>query len=99
MPAVYRQYLGAAPAGSVATPITTAIAPQNPKRIGLSIQNTGANPLLLQFNNKVKGDGSDLAIAAGVLLHWHTPETCPQGSIHIGSVLGTTCAILEGNEA
>ncbi len=97
MPAVFKQYVGEAPVGSVASPLANAVAPTNPMRIGLYIQNTGANPLLVQFANKVQGNGSDLAIAAGQLVAFTIPDTCPRESINIGSALGTTCMILEGN--
>jgi hypothetical protein len=46
----------------------------------------------------VKGDGSDFSLAAGAFLPiTQLFDTCPQEAIHVGSVAGTTVAILEGN--
>lgn len=97
MPRVLKQYAVTSPVGSNTPQTSVQISPNNDRRISLIIQNTGANPGLLQFSNPVKGDGSDLTIAALGILILNQDTTCPTEAINVGSALATTWAILESN--
>lgn len=104
MPAVrFKQYLyTAAAATNVPVQGQTAAAPQVDQRCYLLIQNTAAaNSALVQFKNPIKGNGSDLILAAGQAMLFD--QTLPDGTpnipidaIYIGSQAGATVAILEG---
>lgn len=82
--------------GLDATARNERIAPQTPGRLLLVIQNTGANPLLVRFMSDAREDGFDFEIAAGAMLQFDNPETCPEEAINLMSPLGTTAAVLEG---
>lgn len=76
------------------------VSPATPSRSFLFIQNTGANPGLLQFKNPVKNDGSDLLIISGASFRsdqTYSDDTLngPIESINLASTLGTTWAIIE----
>lgn len=70
-------------------------APQTPGRVALWIQNTGANPGLVQFKNNIQGDGSDFTLNAGAFFPTDLSNPCPTEAINFGSILGTTFAVLE----
>lgn len=78
-----------------------AIAPANPKRCFLVMQNNGANAALVQFNNPVKGDLSDLNIPAGSAFIFDQTfndgtGNVPTGAIYMAATALTTVAIIEG---
>lgn len=90
------KHYGEAPAAGTNNPGgSITVTPANPKRIALLIQNTGANPGLVRFEEPIQGDGSDLLFAAGAGLLWDRADTCPVSAINVGSALGTTFAIVE----
>lgn len=70
------------------------IFPANDRRVGLIIQNTGVNPVLLRFENEVQQDGGDFELAAGESLTW-TDRFAPIERLSALSILGTTLAIME----
>lgn len=95
----YRSVCAAASAPQTSS--SQAVAPANPRRSFIVLQNNGANPALVQFNNFVKNDGSDLAIPAGSAFIFDQTFSDgtfngPTGAIYIASVLGTVVAVLEG---
>lgn len=75
---------------------TVRVAPNNPNRTLITIQNTGANPGLLRWGEPCKGDGSDQVIAAGQDKTYDQADTCPVEAINLASIAGTTWAIVEG---
>jgi hypothetical protein len=75
---------------------TTPPVPTNPRRVGLFIQNTGGTPGLMRFADPVKGDGSDIAVAAGAILPpWTQADTTPREAINFFSQNGTTFCVME----
>lgn len=74
---------------------STRPVPENPKRVGFVIQNTGANPGLLRFGAPVASNGSDLTIAAGDRFTWNQADTCPLESMNFASTLTTTWCVME----
>lgn len=75
---------------------TTPPVPTNPRRIALLIQNTGQSPGLVRFSDPVKNDGSDIMVAAGVILPpWTQGDTTPREAINFFSAIGTTFAVME----
>lgn len=95
MPLLSKQYVVTLAAGQE----RVGISPQNPDRRQYTVQNTGANPALLRFENAVQFDGGDFEIASKASLSFHNPDTCPRERVNVYSALGTTLAILEGNNA
>lgn len=91
-----KHYGGLAVAGSNTPQTSVRVAPTNPKRILLMIQNTGANAGLVRFEEPIQGDGSDILFAPGAGLLFDRGDTCPQGAVNVGSSAGTTFTILEG---
>lgn len=84
-------------AASIEATGSKRVAPGNPNRTLLLIQNTGANPGFLRFSEACKGDGSDILLAAGSApLVWDQADTCPVEAVNLASILGTTWAINEG---
>jgi hypothetical protein len=74
-----------------------AVSPDNPCRTMLLIQNTGLGDLLVRFGSPILNDGTDIIFpgnaAAGLL--WDKPESCPEATIYISSVNGTSVSITE----
>lgn len=90
------KHYGAAPLAGTNNPTgSLRVTPANPKRISLLIQNTGANPGLVRFEEPIQGNGSDLLFAAGAGLLWDKSDACPVSAINVGSELGTSFAIVE----
>ena len=90
-----------AAASSPQTSSAQAVAPANPDRIFLVLQNNGANPAFVQFNNPVKGDGSDLNLSVGGSFQFDqiNPDGSfngPTGAIYIAATAATTVALIEG---
>lgn len=67
-------------------------------RVSLIVQNTGANPGLVHFAEQVQADGSDIVLGAGERLEYKDARTTPREALNLGSILGTTWAIIEGVE-
>lgn len=86
-----KQYVGRVGAGA-----RSRLAPVNPKRNLLYIQNTGVNAGLFRFENDVQLDGGDILLASGAFVLFDV--ACPIDAINIYSLLGTTFAIIEGME-
>lgn len=72
--------------------------PENPNRVSLMIQNTGANLGNVRFGAPVQAPGSDLAFAPGAIVKWDFPETCPLESVNLFSTASTTWCIVEGTD-
>ena len=70
------------------------VAPNQPKRVQLLIQNTGANPATVKFGQPCNSALDGFVLAAGALLNLHDP--CPPESLNFFSTLGTTLSIYEG---
>lgn len=83
------------PAVSGPNASTAAVLPANPKRIGLFIQNTGANPGNRRFGGPVQGVGGDALLTTGQFHQWDQKDSCPLESVSVGSVLATTWVIEE----
>ena len=100
MAARTKQYLIAVSPATDTARTSPQPIPQNPSRCFLYIQNTGANPGLVQFTNRVKGDGSDLLFAPGDTLQFDQYSddgfNGPTEAVNFGSALGTSFAVLEG---
>lgn len=90
-----KTYGGIAPVDSNTAQTSVYVAPGNPDRSMLLVQNTGANIGLLRFGGAVLGDGSDTSFDPGAGLLFDRATTCPEASIYIGSVLGTTFSFTE----
>lgn len=69
--------------------------PTNPARIGLIIQNTGANPGVLRFGGPPQGAGKDLAFSAGQREPWLQSDTTPLEAIYFLSAAATTWCVVE----
>lgn len=81
---------------SAALDTKAAPVPQNPKRLAIRIQNTGAQPGLARFGGPVQGNGSDMLFAAGSAPEkWDQEGTCPLESINFYSAAGTTWSVTE----
>lgn len=83
---------------TVVTPAAVTNAapvPQNPKRLAIRIQNTGANAGLARFGGPVQTNGSDMLFAAGASEKWDQEGTFPLESINFYSLLGTTWSVVE----
>jgi len=91
-----KHYGGLAKAGTNNAQTSVRVTAANPKRILLMIQNTGANPGLVRFEEPIQGDGSDMLFESKSGLVFDRSDTCPQGAVNIGSELGTTFMIMEG---
>jgi hypothetical protein len=72
-----------------------APVPQNPTRIAITIQNTGANPGVMRFGAPPQGSGQDFAWSAGFLYGWDQRDTCPQEAVFLASVAATSWVIVE----
>lgn len=79
---------------SNALEFVTGILANNPKRNFLELQNTGVNPVLYRFNERVQLDGSDRVLGAGEVFTYKEP--CPIERLSFYSVAGTMIAVLEG---
>ena len=73
-------------------------APHTPERVLLFIQNTGANPLQVSFEDEAGEavDGGDFILTSMAYMKFDNPDTCPSESVNLRSALGTTAAVLEG---
>jgi hypothetical protein len=107
MPAIKletKQYKAVSIAATVAAFPTASkrVSPQTDSptavRVSLIIQNTGVNPGFLHFAENVQADGSDIVLAPDERLEWKDRDTTPREAINLGSILGTTWAIIEGVE-
>lgn len=96
-----KQYRVILLAGSNTPNTSIQATPATPSRCSLLIQNTGANPALFQISNPIRGDGSDILLAAGAsfLFNQLAPDGSfngPTESLNFGAALATTIAIMEG---
>lgn len=91
-----KHYGAVSDVGSNTVNSSKRVAPLNPNRTHLTLQNTGANPGVLRFSEPVRGDGSDILINTAQILVFDQADTCPVEAINLGSALGTTWAIVEG---
>lgn len=80
---------------SAALDTKAAPLPTNQYRIGLRIQNTGANPGLARFGGPVQANGSDMLFASGASEKWSQSDTTPVESVSFYSVAGTTWSVSE----
>ena len=90
-----KHYGGIAPAGSNNEAGCVRVTPENPRRTMLFIQNTGTNAGLVRFEEPIQGDGSDMLFVGGSGILWDRADTVPQSAINVGSLLGTTFAVIE----
>lgn len=74
---------------------TQASVPENPKRIGLFMQNTGGTLGIARFGGPTQGNGSDMQFSAGKDIKWDNPDTCPQESINVSSAAALTWCVIE----
>lgn len=88
----FKQYLVTVPALTK----LPGVGPNNPKRVYLRVQNTGANPLLFRFGEDIQLDQSDIVIIAGDSVTFNDPCVTLRTSFY--SVAGTTVSIVEGFE-
>jgi hypothetical protein len=91
-----KHYGVTAAAGGASKRVSPAVNSQSGRRTLLIIQNTGANAGLCRIGEDVRGDGSDITIAAGTFLGFTNPDTCPWEAINLRSTAGTTFSIIEG---
>lgn len=76
--------------------ITPRPSTDNPRRNSLFIQNTGGVAGTFRLGASCKGDGGDVAFAAGQALLWENPDTCPTESLNFASAAATTWCVIEG---
>lgn len=74
---------------------TDPVLPQNPERLALYIQNTGANPGVYRLGGPPQGSGQDPALTAGSREKWDQVDTCPLESVSVQSAAATTWVIME----
>ena len=74
-----------------------AIAPYNPIRSALRIQNTGANNLRVMFGRPTTGAGDDFIIAPNNTEVFRDP--CPVDSIYLSCLAVTNYCVIEENMA
>lgn len=74
--------------------ILEGVSPNNPTRIYMRIQNTGANPMFVRFDNNIQLDNGDTIIMPGDAEVFKDP--CPVDRVSYYSALGTTASVIEG---
>lgn len=73
---------------------TDAICSENPTRLAIFVQNTGANPGILRFGTPTQ-QTANIAVAAGAWFNWDQADTSPQEAVFVQSQLATTWTIME----
>lgn len=82
------------PAGVTQRPV-----PENPNRVSLVIQNTGAQPGQVRFGAPNLTAAQDFTWAAGQFTKWDQADTCPLDSVNLNSAAATTWTVMEGIRA
>lgn len=71
-----------------------AICSENPTRIGLFVQNTGANPGVLRIGTPTQ-QTANITFTAQMWINWDQADTCPLEAVFVQSPLATTWTIME----
>lgn len=78
--------------------ILTGVAPINPKRILLLIQNRSHVPFYVKFDDPIQaansiirwGDGTELEIQPNDYIKFENPDSCPKGRISLHQFVNVT---------
>lgn len=92
---VTKAFVATIPAYNAASIQVTYLLKDNPKRIGLYIENAGSNPARLSFGEEASSINGIALPAGRIMPLWQNPGGTPTDMVSVYSELGTSLSIIE----